>query len=97
MFEILTQDLASPYITIFLTASLETLSHRIAIRGRDFEENMDANYLTYLIDAYNEYITYCREKFPDNILVIDCNNFDFVHSEYDRKNIMNKIEKKYLF
>ena len=97
IFEILTQDLATPDITIFLTASLETLYHRIGIRGRDFEENINDEYLTYLIDAYNEYITYCREKFPDNILVIDCNKFDFVHSDCDRENIMNKIEKKISF
>lgn len=94
IFEILTENLPVADLTIFLTASIETLFHRIILRGREFEEYIDADYLNYLIDAYNEYIVYCQNKFPDKILIIDCDLYDFVNNEHDQNTILSIVEEK---
>ena len=38
IYRILTQDMPVPNVIVYLTASLETLQKRIAMRGREFEK-----------------------------------------------------------
>lgn len=38
IYHILTQDMPVPNVIVYLTASLETLQKRIAMRGREFEK-----------------------------------------------------------
>lgn len=38
IYRILTQDMPVPNVIVYLTASLETLQRRIAMRGREFEK-----------------------------------------------------------
>ena len=38
IYRILTQDMPVPNVIVYLTASLETLQRRIALRGREFEK-----------------------------------------------------------
>lgn len=52
IYRILTQDMPVPNVIVYLTASLETLQKRIAMRGREFEKNMDPNYLLQLTKDY---------------------------------------------
>ena len=39
IYRILTQDMPVPNVIVYLTASLETLQKRIAMRGREFEKH----------------------------------------------------------
>lgn len=94
VYSTLTQDIKSPDIVVFLHADLETLKHRISIRGRSFELDMDDSYLESLIDAYEEYkLDYCR-MFPDNYIIIDCSKFDYVNDMNDRQEISDLVLKK---
>ena len=47
IYRILTQDMPVPNVIVYLTASLETLQKRIAMRGREFEK------IWILITCYN--------------------------------------------
>lgn len=46
IYRILTQDMPVPNVIVYLTASLETLQKRIAMRGREFEKKYGSKLLT---------------------------------------------------
>ncbi len=46
IYRILTQDMPVPNVIVYLTASLETLQKRIAMRGREFEKKHGSKLLT---------------------------------------------------
>lgn len=94
IFNILTQDQRKSDLTIFLTASLDTLKHRINLRGRDFEDEIDDQYLVELIAVYENYIEKMRQKNPDAVLVINCDDLDFVNKQIDREHVSTLIAAK---
>ena len=51
IYRILTQDMPVPNVIVYLTASLETLQRRIALREEN-SKNMDPNYLLQLTKDY---------------------------------------------
>ncbi len=85
-------DLKQNDLTIFLCANLETLKARIKLRNRSFEQEIEDEYLLYLIDAYNKFSQKLAAERPDNILIIECDNLDYVHHNHDRKLICEKIK-----
>ena len=58
IYNILTKDMPIPNIIIYLHASRETLMKRIALRGREFEKNMDPAYLQQLAEDYDTFIAH---------------------------------------
>lgn len=94
VYETLTTDIKNPDLVIFLCAGLDTLKHRINLRGRSFEEDMEDDYLLSLIDAYAEYQDDYSRIFPDNYIVIDCSQYDFVNILEDKKYIIDLISNK---
>lgn len=91
IFNTMCSNLLDSTVTIFLTASLDTLKKRILMRARSFEIDIDDEYLLYLIDAYNTYVEEQIQNRPNQTLVFDCDNLDFVYNDCDRKNIINTI------
>ena len=55
LFATMTSYLRPPDVIIYLRADVETLRRRIAHRGRDYERNMDLDYLRMLNAAYDEW------------------------------------------
>ncbi|MFD3450474.1 deoxynucleoside kinase [Microbacteriaceae bacterium 4G12] len=93
IYDILTQDMPTPNVIVYLTASLETLQKRIAMRGRDFEKNIDPHYLQQLIDDYET----AMEKFTANhpnipVLKFNGDNLDFVNNTGDLDYILSALE-----
>ena len=64
IYKILTKDMPVPNIIIYLHASQETLMKRIALRGREFEKNMDPAYLLQLSEDYHTFIESFEEVTP---------------------------------
>jgi len=93
IFNILTSDIPKADLFIFINVPVEILRERITRRGRDFEQNIDTEYLNYLIDAYVNYITYLEVTFS-NILVIDGKQHDFVNDLTSREIVAKMIEQK---
>lgn len=94
VFNILTEDLRNPDLLIFLKADVKTLEKRIMIRDRNFEQDIDSDYLQNLIDKYQLYFDQLIKYSANNVLVIDCDNVDFVFNDSDRNNIVNQIKSK---
>ena len=83
---ILEKNIAFPDLIIFLQSDTERLMENIKKRGRDYEANMDWNYIDSLNQIYNEFF-FRYDKSP--LLIINTNDIDFVND----KNDLNEITK----
>ncbi|PEC19843.1 deoxynucleoside kinase [Bacillus cereus] len=97
IYRILTQDMPLPNVIVYLTASLETLQKRIAMRGREFEKNMDPNYLLQLTKDYETAMDTFKKDHPDiPILKFNGDDMDFVKNPDDLNNILSALQNTLL-
>ena len=75
MFNIEQSLLPKPDVLIYLKASVPTLISQIKMRGRDYEQNIDEDYLKRLNDKYNHWI---ENIYEGRVLVVDKDVDDFV-------------------
>ncbi|MBO5716535.1 MAG: deoxynucleoside kinase [Alistipes sp.] len=75
MFNIEQDLLPKPDVLIYLKASVPTLISQIKMRGREYEQNIDEEYLSRLNDKYNNWI---ENVYEGRVLVIDKDTDDFV-------------------
>ncbi|MBI5166363.1 MAG: deoxynucleoside kinase [candidate division NC10 bacterium] len=79
-----------PDLVIYLQASTEVLLHRIALRGRAYEKNIDPNYLEEVNQAYN-YFFFHYTATP--LLVINTSEIDFVKRKEDLEDLIKQISE----
>jgi len=97
IYRILTQDMPVPNVIVYLTASLETLQKRIAMRGREFEKNMDPNYLLQLTKDYETAMDAFKKDHPDiPVLKFNGDNMDFVKNSDDLNVILSTLQNTLL-
>ena len=75
MFNIEQSLLPRPDVLIYLKASVPTLISQIKMRGREYEQNIDEEYLSRLNDKYNHWI---ENIYEGRVLVVDKDTDDFV-------------------
>ncbi|AKS37025.1 deoxyguanosine kinase [Anoxybacillus gonensis] len=93
IYDILTNDMPKPNVVIYLHASLHTLLKRIAMRGREFEKNIDPNYLQQLSHAYEQAMEQFEQAHPHiPVLRFNGDELDFVHRDQDRFFILNELQ-----
>jgi len=90
-------DLPQPDIIIYLNSSIDTLMKRIAMRDRNFERQMDINYMRELSDEYKYYFNpfSIKHNFVGKepiIIEVNNSNLDFLNSEKDKNFIINEVE-----
>ncbi|MBU5673289.1 deoxynucleoside kinase [Paenibacillus brevis] len=94
IYHLLTDDLPKPNLIVYIKADLDTLLHRIQKRGRDFEQNFDAGYLSQLVEDYETAISHIRAQEPDTVIItIDGDKLDFVERPEDFEQIVAKIKE----
>ena len=87
LFEISTNLIPQPDLLIYLKASVPTLVNQIRKRGREYEQNIEVEYLERLNNRYNDWL---ENNYRGEVFVIDKDNNDFVEnakvldSLYDR-------------
>ncbi len=97
IYRILTQDMPVPNVIVYLTASLETLQKRIAMRGREFEKNMDPNYLLQLTKDYETAMDAFKKDHPDiPVLKFNGDDMDFVKNPDDLNVILSALQNTLL-
>lgn len=97
IYRILTQDMPVPNVIVYLTASLETLQKRIAMRGREFEKNMDPNYLLQLTKDYETAMDALKKSHPEiPILKFNGDDMDFVKNPDDLNIILSALQNTLL-
>jgi deoxyadenosine/deoxycytidine kinase len=93
LFREMTHYLNPPDVLVYLKADIETLVNQIKLRGRDFEKDIDIDYLKLLNDSYESWI----DRYDlGKKLVVETDNLDFVHSDKDFDSIIDYVEKSLL-
>ena len=87
---ILEKNIVYPDLVIFLQSETSRLMDNIKYRGRDYEINMDWNYIDSLNQMYNEYF-FRYNKSP--LLIINTNDIDFVNNKDDLEEILTVIRQ----
>ena len=92
MFNIEQDLLPKPDVLIYLKASVPTLISQIKMRGREYEQNIDEEYLSRLNDKYNHWI---ENVYEGRVLVVDKDTDDFVADPSIIERICAEVEEMY--
>ncbi len=87
--EALAEKIPLPDLTVYLSANVDTLMTRIALRDRSYERAMERSYIAELAGAYNDFFD--ATNHPK--LIIDSNQLDFVRHPEHLKLIENRIRE----
>lgn len=88
MFDIMYKEITKPDLYIYLYQNTDRLLENIKKRGREYEQNIEAEYLQKIHDGYANFI---KTEQDLNTLVIDVSELDFVKNTEDYKEILKKI------
>ena len=95
LYEVLTEFLPPPDLVVYLRASADTLSRRIARRGRDYERRITPDYLAQLNALYEGWI----EAFSlCPVLTLPADDLDYVansaHLDLIVQKVLDKLQGK---
>lgn len=98
LYNTMCEYLTPPDLVVYLRKSLPKLKERIALRGRDFEQNIPDDYLICLNRYYDEWMeNYDQGK----NLIVDSDNLDFLNNPRDFDHltqlILNNLPQRDLF
>jgi len=88
MFDIMYKEIAKPDVYVFLYQNTERLIENIKKRGRDYEQNIQADYLEKI---HKGYLSFINSKEELNPLIIDVSELDFVNNDDDYRKILKQI------
>jgi len=88
LFHLMHKELPSPDRYVYLYQNTERLLENIKNRGRDFEQEIEAEYLQKINEGYMEFI---RNQHSDNIKIIDISALDFVNNRQDYITVLKEI------
>jgi deoxyadenosine/deoxycytidine kinase len=91
LYNVLTQFLPPPDLVIYLRAHVATLEDRIAQRGRDYEQQIEPEYLSRLNELYESWIDSFK-LCP--VLTVPADDLDYVAYDSHLDLIVLKIEEK---
>jgi deoxyadenosine/deoxycytidine kinase len=78
-----------PDLMVYLRADLPKLQKQISKRGRDFEKNIDPNYLISLNILYEDFANlYTHGK----LIIVDVNNLNYAERKEDFEHIVEIID-----
>lgn len=89
LFALMQRLLPVPDLMIYLRKSVPALVRQIQQRGREYEQQMQIDYLAGLNDNYEEFIYH---QYPGRVLTIETDNMDFEHNPAHFAEILNKID-----
>jgi deoxyguanosine kinase len=92
LFHIMYGMLPKPDLLVYLYLDVERLQENIKKRGRDYEQNIEDEYLLNINASYFEFIKKQRDQ---RVLIIDTNGVDFVNNENDYEKIVQIIDQEW--
>jgi deoxyadenosine/deoxycytidine kinase len=92
LFHMIFASLPKPDLLVYLYASPEKLKQNIIKRGRDYEQNIELDYLAQLQDGYLEHLKTVQNQ---RVLIIDVNDLDFVNNPADYRRILLWLQEDY--
>ena len=91
MFDIIYKEMQKPDLYVYLYQNTDRLLQNIKKRGRNYEQEIEAEYLEKINRGYLDYI---KSQADLNVLVIDVSDFDFVEKQEDYVKILDAIQDK---
>jgi deoxyadenosine/deoxycytidine kinase len=88
IFYIIYSSLPKPDLYVYLHVPPERLLKNIALRGREYEKSITAD---YLVGIQESYFNFFRQNPENRYLVLDVSNIDFVASRKDYERIRETI------
>ena len=90
LFEQMMTVVRVPDLMIYLRASVAHLVGNIQKRGREYEQQIQLDYLENLNRRYDDFIT---NKYPGRVITIDKDRLDFQHEPRDFAQIVDTIDR----
>jgi deoxyguanosine kinase len=88
IYALLNPRVPKPDLVIYLQAETDVLMQRVNQRGRDYESDMEWEYLDALNRAYNDFFFYYNDS---PLLVVQTTEIDFVKRRADLQDLLDKI------
>lgn len=79
-----------PDLLVYLKASVSHLVDNIHKRGRDYEQNMQLDYLRNLNQRYDDFV---QNRYRGKTLTIEVDDIDFLHNRKDFASVIKLIDK----
>lgn len=89
LFEQMMSVVKLPDLMIYLQADVPYLIRNIQLRGREYEKQMQLDYLARLNDKYEDFI---HKKYPGRVLILEKASYDFTNPAHMLK-IYDKIDR----
>tara|TARA_R100001369_G_scaffold954_3_gene3080 strand:+ start:33836 stop:34978 length:1143 start_codon:yes stop_codon:yes gene_type:complete len=90
LFRIMYKELVKPDLYIYLYQNTERLLENIKSRGRDYEQNIQPE---YLMEINKSYLAFIKSQSNIKVKIIDISELDFVNNRKDYLHILDKIEE----
>ncbi len=90
LFNLMYREVKKPKIYVYLYQTTERLIENIKKRGRDYEQNITADYLDNINQGYFDFI---RSYPGQNSLILDCTELDFVANAKDYESVLVYIQE----
>ena len=90
VFDVMYREISKPDIYVYLYQNTDRLLTNIKKRGRDYEQNIEPEYLDKI---HAGYATFIKSEKELNTLVIDVSQLDFVNSTEDYQFIIKQISE----
>lgn len=91
LFKLMYKDIAVPDLYVYLYQSSEQLKSNIKKRGRDYEQQIELEYLEKINSGYLEFLKSQKEM---RVKIIDITSRDFVSNRTDYIWLLNQIASK---
>ncbi|MBA7705422.1 Deoxyguanosine kinase [subsurface metagenome] len=89
IYRLIERDIPVPDLVIYLQAEPEFLYKRIKHRNRNFEQEIEYEYVEKLCEAYNTFFFHYNTS---PLLIVDIKGFDFISNSKDVDLIYNEIK-----
>lgn len=90
IFNLMYKNISKPQLYVYLYQSTARLQQNIKKRGRDYEQNIDNNYLEKINAGYLEFL---KTQKKSSVKIIDISNRDFIANRNDYLWILSEIYK----
>ncbi len=89
LFELMKSQMKMPDLMIYLRKSVPALVAQIQKRGRDYEQQMEIDYLRGLNEKYEDFIFH---KYEGRVLVIESDGMDFENNPSDFRTVIDRVD-----
>ena len=89
LFDLMKSQMKMPDMMIYLRKSVPSLVAQIQKRGREYEQQMEIDYLKGLNDKYEDFVFH---HYEGRVLVIESDGMDFENNPADFRKVIDRID-----